>query len=66
MNVDENTVSGVADRLDELPSFDLDYVIDEEEEPAEVTVFPKSDEFDIHTNWITVDISSTVPLDDVV
>lgn len=50
--------------VDKLPKFDLTYLTDDEEEPSEVTVFPKSDENFVST-WITIDIDHTVPLDEV-
>ena len=51
--------------LDELPAFDLSYLFDNADEPSEVTVFPASNTQDISTNWITVDLGTAVPLEQV-
>lgn len=51
--------------LDELPDFELSYLFDEQDEPGEVTIFPESNEYDISTNWITVDVHCAVRLDEV-
>lgn len=48
----------------DLPSFDLDYRFDDEDDPVEVTVFP-SDAGDRTTEWLTVDATHAVPLEDV-
>lgn len=65
MNLDEDSGTIADERREEFPSFELECLVDETEPPATVTVFPASIEFDIHTNWITADRSSTVPLDEV-
>lgn len=49
--------------LEELPDFELSYLFDDSDEPAEVTVFPVSNAFDISTNWITIDADSAIPLE---
>lgn len=51
--------------LDELPGFDLSYLFDNADDPTEVTVFPASNDQDISTNWITVDLGTAVPLEQV-
>lgn len=48
-----------------LPRFDLSYLFDTEDDPTEVTVFPATDDFDISTNWITVDVDGAIPLDEI-
>lgn len=50
---------------DALPRFELSYLFDDRDKPTEVTVFPESNEYDISTNWITIDVSSAVPLDNL-
>lgn len=65
MSATEQATTGPAFELEELPNFDLSYLFDNEDEPTEVTVFPASDEFDISTNWITIDVDGAVPLDQV-
>lgn len=59
--------SGSASRnpLEELPRFDLDYLVDDEDDPAEVTVLPASGDHDISSTWITIDLSHAVPLDEI-
>lgn len=49
---------------EELPEFELSYLYDDEENPTEVTVFG-GDEKEVLTNWITIDESHAVPLDEV-
>ena len=65
MSAVEGAASGSEIDLEELPSFELSYLFDKEDEPTEVTVFPESNDFDISTNWITVAIDGAVPLDQV-
>lgn len=48
-----------------LPNFELSYLFDNRETPSEVTIFPESDDYDISTNWITVDKTTAVPLEDL-
>lgn len=50
---------------DALPRFELSYLFDDRDNPTEVTVFPESNEYDISTNWITVDVGSAIPLDNL-
>lgn len=50
--------------LDELPDFELSYLFDDKDKPAEVTVFPVSNSYDISTNWITIDAASAIPLEE--
>jgi hypothetical protein len=49
---------------DELPAFDYRYLIDEAVEPVEVTVFP-ADPKDPVTEWVSMDVEHTVPLEEV-
>lgn len=49
--------------LETLPSFDLEYLYDDPEDPSLITVFPESLKHDISTNWITIDRESAVPLE---
>ena len=51
--------------LARLPEFDLAYLFDDEDDPAEVTVFPSRFDDDLATHWITIDVSHAVPLDRV-
>jgi hypothetical protein len=61
--VEESARAGV--ELGTLPRFDLSYLFDDTEDPAEVTVFPASHDVDISTNWITVSVDGAVPLDEI-
>lgn len=62
VTTDGPAVSG--NRVDELPEFSLEYLLDDAVDPTEVTVFrPCGDE--ITTHWITVGIDHAVPLDEL-
>ena len=65
MSATEEAAPEPAVELEELPRFDLSYLFDSQDEPTEVTVFPETDDFDISTNWITVDVDCAVPLDSI-
>ena len=65
MSAIEDAAPGPSVELEQLPSFELSYLFDDDDEPTEVTVFPASNEFDISTNWITAAAESAVPLDRV-
>lgn len=47
---------------DEFPSFDLEWYVDDTDEPETVTVFDP-DPGDIVTTWITADLDTAVRLD---
>lgn len=51
--------------LARLPEFDLAYLYDDDDDPAEVTVFPARFGDDLATNWITMDVGHAIPLDRV-
>lgn len=65
MSVTDHQEPDTLVELDELPAFDLSYLFDNADEPSEVTVFPASNTHDISTNWITVDLGTAVPLEQV-
>lgn len=50
--------------LYELPQFELDYLLDNLDEPTEVMVVPERGDQD-KTRWITMDLDHAVALDDV-
>lgn len=64
-------MSTAADRPDgpsfeptDPPEFALDFLVDDEVEPSELTIFsPEGD--DITTQWITVEIDAAVPIEAV-
>lgn len=43
------------------PEFELDYLVDDEVDPTELTVFSPIED-DITTHWITVDFESAIPI----
>lgn len=51
-------------RSDELPTFDLTYLTDSDDDPTEVTLFPADGENFI-SKWITIDIDHSIPLEEV-
>ena len=65
MSAIEGTTPERSMDLRALPRFDLSYLFDSKDDPTEVTVFPASDDFDISTNWITVNVEGAVPLDEI-
>lgn len=50
---------------DEFPRFELSYLYDSEDQPTEVTIYPESNEYDISTNWLTVDLDAAIPIDQI-
>lgn len=48
--------------LEELPTYELDCLCDDREDPAEITIFSPGTR-DFVTEWVTADESSAVPLD---
>lgn len=62
MSTTEVPESETADRLEELPEFDLRYLFDDGEDPSQVTVFSPED---LQTTWMTVDSDAAVPLEEV-
>lgn len=64
MSVTERAPTGEQD-LEQLPRFSLSYLYDDEVRPTEVTLFPESAEADLVTQWLTVDVESAIPLEDV-
>ncbi|MDY6817811.1 MAG: hypothetical protein SVG88_04040 [Halobacteriales archaeon] len=50
--------------VDTPPEFELEYLYDDPDDPAEVTIFLDADEADLSTHWITIDRSSAVPIED--
>lgn len=65
MSVTDHQRADASVDLEELPAFGLSYLFDNADEPSEVTVFPASNSHDISTNWITVDLGTAVPLEQI-
>lgn len=63
MSAIEHGTADDDEKLHQLPSFDLEYLHDDDENPKEVTVFV--DGADLSTNWITIDAGHAVPLEEV-
>jgi hypothetical protein len=64
MSVIEPSEASQPTHLEELPQFDLEYLFDDDDDPTEVTVFADDPE-SLSTQWITVDRSAAVPLEEV-
>ena len=47
--------------LGDLPTFDLSYTVDDEDDPAWIAVYAAGEE-EFATHWITVDVDSAVDL----
>lgn len=47
------------------PTFDLEYYIDQEASPVEVTVCSTETVGTIATEWITVDLEHAIPVEDI-
>lgn len=48
--------------LDDLPEFDLRYLLDDGERPTSVTVYAPDN---LESTWITIDADAAVSLDDL-
>lgn len=59
MSTSENVVDSTR-----LPSFELEYGLDDPEAPTAVTVFAP-DAADVSTAWLSIDADHAVPLEDV-
>jgi hypothetical protein len=46
------------------PQFELDFLVDDEDDPTEITVFSPTED-DLTTHWIAIDFESTVPIEAV-
>lgn len=46
------------------PQFELDFLVDDEVDPTELTVFSPADD-DITTHWISIDFECAVPIEAV-
>lgn len=50
---------------DELPTFELECMYDDWDDPSEVTIFSTDDEDSLYTAWLTTDRDHAVSLTDV-
>ncbi|MFB6300281.1 MAG: hypothetical protein ABEH65_08490 [Halobacteriales archaeon] len=68
MSITDRTDDRIASQngiVDDPPEFELEYLYDDPDDPAEVTIFLDADEADLSTHWITVDRSSAIPIEDI-
>lgn len=49
----------------ELPRFELEYLVDDVDDPTEIMVVPELDRSRGHEQWITMDTRHAVPLEDI-
>ena len=49
------------DRLADLPTFDLDFTVDDGDDPCWVTIYAEAAE-EFATRWITMDVAHAVDL----
>lgn len=52
-------------KLTDLPVFELDYLVDDIENPSKVMIVPDWDNESGLSSWLTIDIEHAVPLKDV-
>lgn len=57
-------VEAVRGGIDELPTFELDYGIDDPDDPDEVTIF-EPDAESVTTSWLSIDAGHAVSIEDV-
>lgn len=65
MSVTDRREQDTEGELGDLPVFEISYLLDDRENPTEVTVFPGTEDYDLSTHWITIDAGHAVPLEDV-
>lgn len=53
------------DLLASYPEFGLNYLVDDEDDPSEITVFPGEDGELSTTEWLTADVENAVALEEV-
>lgn len=51
--------------LETLPEFELSYLYDNKSNPTEITIFTSDQDEKIATQWITINATATVPLDEI-
>lgn len=51
--------------LDDLPQFDLDYLVDDIQEPSKVMILPDWDNDSGLSRWLTMDFEHSVSLEDL-
>lgn len=50
--------------LEEFPEFELSYLLDDSDDPREVTLFPGEGTDDLATEWLSADVDTAVPIED--
>jgi len=51
--------------FDQLPSFELECMYDDWDDPSEVTIFSTDEDDSLYTAWLTIDRDTAVSLTDV-
>lgn len=64
MSTAERTPAQLPAALGGFPQFELDFGVDDEHEPTEITIYDPLAE-DLTTFWLTIDAASAVDLADV-
>lgn len=60
-----STLDARVDDLDAHPDFELNYLVDDSDDPTEVTVFPGGNDGHLSTRWISIDVTHAVSLEEV-
>jgi hypothetical protein len=55
---------GVAADRAEFPTFELEWAVDDADDPGEVTVFSDCEKDALAVTWLTMDADHAVPLDE--
>lgn len=53
--------SALHERIPEYPDFELTHLLDDADDPTELTIFLPSED-DVTTHWITVDFEHAIPI----
>lgn len=64
MSTTEPVPVRLEEALNRLPAFDLEYGVDDRQEPTEVTIYDPGAE-DVTTNWLSADAAAAVDLAEI-
>lgn len=59
------TQTADGNRIGQYPEFELAYLFDVVDNPREVTIFNAGWNADLSTEWLTADVGTAVPLEEV-
>jgi hypothetical protein len=62
--VDPRRLGVVVDRT-ALPTFELEWAVDDADDPSEVTLFSDGEGDDLTVSWLTIDADHAVPIDEI-